>query len=90
VNFVLKTSFGADVEAVALEVYADEIAVGMYFCQPDSVLAFAAGEFQGDGVVVAEEMAPLAGHAFGILKDVREGFNRFEADKLFLTHTRQR
>src|SRR5579872_4083011 len=85
-NIVLQAFFSADIDTVALEVHAEKITLRVHFCQPDGVFAFAAGEFQGEGVIVAEESAPLAGHAFGILKDVGERFDRFEADEFFLAH----
>jgi hypothetical protein len=32
----------------------------------------------------------LAGHSFGMLEDVGEGFDGFEADEFLLTHKGQR
>jgi hypothetical protein len=78
--------FGADVDAVAFHVYAEEIMLGIHFGQSDGIFAFPAGELQGEGVGVFEKDAPLPGHAFRVLEDVGEGFDRFETDEFFLAH----
>lgn len=85
----LKGIFGADIEAVAFDVDAEKVAVRVHFGQTGGVFALTAGELEGNGVFILEKGVPLAGHAFGVLQDVREGFYRFEADEFLLTHKGQ-
>jgi hypothetical protein len=78
--------FCADVDAVAFDIDAEEVAGGVHSGEADGVFAFSAGEFEGEGVVVLKEVLPIPRHAFGVLEDVGEGFYGFEADEFFLAH----
>jgi hypothetical protein len=88
-DFLFQALFCADIETVAFDVNAEEIAVGIHFAEADCIFAFATGKLEGEGVVVFEEGRPLAGHSFRVLEDVGEGFDRFESDELLLTHRAQ-
>lgn len=85
-----ETGFCPDIDPVAFEVDADEIAVGVHFGETDGVFAFAAGQLEGEGMGIFEKGGPLAGHSFGILEDVGKGFDRFEANEFLLAHKGQR
>lgn len=85
-NIFLQAFFGADVDPIAFEVYAQEIAMGVHFSQAHCVFAFTAGQLQGQGVVGFEESGPAAGHVFGVLKDIGESLYCGKTDQLFLAH----
>jgi len=89
VDVFFQALFCADVEAIAFDVDAEKIAVGVHPGEGDRVFPLSAGELEGEGVAVFEKSGPLAGHPFGILEDVGEGFDRFEADEFLLAHRGQ-
>lgn len=85
-NMLLEALLCSDVDTIAFEVDAQEIAPGIYAGQSNGVFAFSAGQLEGERVVVLKEPSPLSGHAFGILEHVGEGLYRSKTDQLFLAH----
>ena len=85
-DLFFKAFFGADIDAVAFHVYAEEIVLWVHFGEADGIFAFSAGQLQGEGVGVFEKGAPLPCHAFRVLEDIGEGFDGFETDEFFLAH----
>ena len=81
-----QTCLCADVDAIAFQVYAQKIPLGVHPGQSDGVFSFTAGQLQGEGTVIFEEFRPFSRHAFRVLEDVGEGEDRRETDQFFLAH----
>ena len=60
--------FGPRPHAVAFDIHADVVDVGVEAGQSHGIIAFAAGELNHDGVVVAEKGVPVSFRFLGILK----------------------
>ena len=85
-DIFLETFFSADVNTITFQVHAQEIAPGIHSGQSDGVFAFAAGQLEGQRVVILKKFRPLSCHAFGVLKNIGKGLYRGESDQLFLAH----
>ena len=85
-EIVFQAFLRADVDPVAFDVDTQEISLRVKLGQPDGVFAFTAGEFEGEGMIVLEKGRPFSRHSCRVLKDVREGFDGFEADEFLLAH----
>ena len=85
-DVLFEALFCADIDTISFHIDAEEISIGVHFGEAYGILALSAGELEGERVVIFEEGRPLAGHSFGILEDVGEGFDRFEADEFLLAH----
>ena len=81
-------SFGTRPHAVAFDVHANVVDVGVDPGQSHGIIAFAAGEFNHYGVVVAEDGLPVSFGGFGILDVVRvwEGGILREFDEFGFAH----
>ena len=84
--------FGTRPHAVAFDVHADVVDVGVEAGQSHGIIAFAAGELNHDGVVVAKDGLPISFGGFGILDVVRvgEGGILREFDEFGFAHGVQR
>ena len=81
-----QTGLCADVEAIAFQVDAKEIAAGVHFGETDRIFPLSAGQLEGEGMRIFEKGGPLAGHSLRILQDVGKGFDSFEANEFLLAH----
>ena len=84
--------FGTRPHAVALDIHANVVDVGVEAGQSHGIIAFAAGELNHDGVVVAKDGLPVSFGGFGILDVVRvgEGGILREFDEFGFAHGVQR
>ncbi len=84
--------FGTRPHAVAFDIHADVVDVGVEAGQSHGIIAFAAGELNHDGVVVAKDGLPVSFGGFGILDVVRvgEGGILREFDEFGFAHGVQR
>lgn len=85
-DVLLEALFRTDVEAVAFDIDPEEVAIGVHLGQADGIFALAAGQFEGEGVVIFEKGGPAACHPFRVLEDIGKGFQRFEPDEFLLAH----
>ena len=81
--------FCADIEAVAFQVDAEKVSVGVHLCEPHGVFAFSAGEFEGERVGILKKPSPMSRHPFRVLEDIGKKLYRFESDEFFLAHWRE-
>lgn len=68
--------FGPCPHAVALDINADVVNLGIESRQTQGIIAFAAGEFNDDGMVVAKKFVPMSFHFCRIFDVVRVGKGR--------------
>ena len=90
---------GAGVHARALDVYSDEILVGIELRQSYRVLTLAAAQLKDDGIVVSEKLLPPSAQRkrvkalflqapVGVLKNQVDGFHLGELAQFILAHNR--
>lgn len=86
----LQRGLSAGIDTVALDVYTYEIPVAVFAAQTHAILALAARQLQGDGVLVLKELMPLALHPLRELQYIIICFYGPEFDQLLMTHNRGR
>ena len=63
---ILQRRFCTGIHAVVFDIDANVVDVGVEAGQPNGVIAFSAGKFNHDGVVVAENLVPIAFYFLGV------------------------